>query len=54
MDKYGYQQKSDEKVKTAAEKGCCPVCGAKTAGAPPVCPRHGSEPFEERNGKEKG
>jgi hypothetical protein len=49
VDKHGYEQeRSNENVKTAAEKGRCPICGAETTGSPPVCPNHGSEPFEKR------
>lgn len=49
MEKYGYEKsKDDKKAKTAAEKGRCPLCGLKIKGRPPVCPKHGSEPFEER------
>lgn len=49
MEKYGYQQeKKDSTIKTAAEKGRCPECGEKVEGKPPVCPKHGSKPFEER------
>ena len=50
MEKYGYEKEKtpDEKTKLAAEKGKCPICGSVTEGSPPVCPNHGSEPFEER------
>lgn len=49
MEKHGYEQeRSNDNVKTAAEKGRCPICGAETTGSPPVCPNHGSEPFEKR------
>lgn len=49
MDKHGYKPNEDDPtVKTAAEKGKCPACGAPTRGHPPVCPNCGSEPFEER------
>lgn len=48
MEKYGYEQVDDPKVKVASKKGHCPKCGEKTDGAPPVCPKCGSEPFEKR------
>lgn len=52
MEKYGYEQEPqpDDKTKTAAEKGSCPLCGAQLTGNPPVCPEHGSEPFERKDG----
>ena len=50
MDKHGYEpQQDDPTAKTASEKGRCPVCGAETTGSPPVCPTHGSEPFERKD-----
>lgn len=49
MEKYGYEQeKKDPKVKEASVSGRCPKCGAELQGKPPVCPQHGSEPFEKR------
>lgn len=53
MEKYGYEKEPDpdEKTKTAAKKGVCPVCGKPVEGNPPVCPSHGSEPFEKREDK---
>jgi hypothetical protein len=52
MEKYGYEkEKNDEKIKTAAKKGKCPICGKDVTGNPPVCPQHGSKPFEKRERK---
>jgi len=54
MDKYGYvPEDEDEGVKTAAAKGKCPICGSDLAGNPPVCPIHGSAPFEKKNDGEE-
>jgi hypothetical protein len=54
MDKYGYQpNKNDEKIKTAVLKGTCPICGEPISGNPPICPEHGSAPFEKTDGQEK-
>jgi hypothetical protein len=51
VEKYGVEEdKKDPKVKTAAEKGTCPQCGAtleKTASVH-KCPTHGTEPFEKK------
>ncbi len=48
-EKYAYEkEQEDPRVKTASEKGRCPKCGAEVRGNPPVCPNHGSEPFERR------
>lgn len=50
MEKFGYEQdKKDPKVKEASVSGRCPKCGAELRGQPPVCPTHGSEPFEKRD-----
>lgn len=56
MEKYGYKQKKsdDPGIKIASEKGKCPECGSDLKGRPPTCPVHGSEPFEERDDKERG
>lgn len=53
MEKYGYEREKDpdDKTKTAAVKGRCPICGDEISGNPPVCPSHGSEPFEKREEK---
>jgi hypothetical protein len=49
VEKYGYEkEREDPTVKTATEKGRCPVCGSPLRGEPPVCPEHGSEPFEKK------
>jgi len=49
MDKYGVEiDKKDSKTKEAAARGLCPLCGSKLTGWPPVCPEHGSKPFERR------
>lgn len=49
MEKFGYvPEEKDPKVKEASEKGVCPVCGKALVGSPPVCPTHGSEPFEKK------
>lgn len=49
MEKYGVEiNKKDAKTKEAAVNGHCPVCGAELSGNPPICPNHGSEPFERR------
>lgn len=54
IEKYNYEKdQKDPTVKTASEKGRCPQCGAELKGAPPVCPNHGSEPFERRPDGEK-
>jgi hypothetical protein len=54
MEKYGYKkEEKDSKIKESSEKGKCPICGEQIKGNPPVCPNHGSEPFEERNDKGK-
>lgn len=54
MEKYGYEQEQDESgVKKASKEGVCPVCGEKVTGNPPVCPKHGSEPFEKRDHERK-
>jgi nucleoid DNA-binding protein len=51
MEKYGYDANA-QVVKTVQEqqdeKARCPHCGAELQGQPPVCPEHGSEPFETR------
>jgi hypothetical protein len=52
MDKFGYEVDTDN-TKTAAEKGKCPICGAELQGSPPICPEHGSEPFEKRTHDEE-
>lgn len=54
MEKYGYEVEEGEGIKTASEKGKCPICGAEVTGNPPVCPVHGSEPFERKHDDEEG
>jgi Fe-S-cluster-containing hydrogenase component 2 len=49
MDKYGVEiKKDDPKVKEAADRKKCPLCGADLDGDAnvPNCPRHGVKPFE--------
>jgi hypothetical protein len=47
MDKYGYeQQEQPAGQKLASEGAVCPICGKPSPGSPPVCPDHGSLPFE--------
>lgn len=49
VKKYGVEaNKNNELTKEAAEKGQCPICGAELSGSPPICPEHGSKPFERR------
>lgn len=49
-EKYGYEEERDDPtVKTAVKKGNCPICGEEVVGQPPVCPNHGSEPFEKKD-----
>jgi len=48
MEKYGYEPDKKEHVKQAAQEGVCPICGTPTQGNPPVCPTHGSTPFEKK------
>jgi ABC-type ATPase with predicted acetyltransferase domain len=49
MEKYGYEKDDKEpKTKIASNKTKCPKCGASIRGNPPVCPNHGSEPFEKK------
>ena len=53
MDKYSVDQTVDsEQLEKAASEGC-PECGAKCAqhGSVLICPRHGTEPFNRKNGK---
>jgi hypothetical protein len=52
MEKYGYEPDEAEGTKTASEKrpDKCPICGEPVTGNPPVCPEHGSTPFEKPNG----
>jgi hypothetical protein len=50
MEKYGYESETkDPKIKEASTKGVCPICGKALVGNPPICPAHGSEPFEKKN-----
>jgi hypothetical protein len=54
MDKYGVDQTSGldpEQQEKQAAKGC-PECGASLTkhGHILICPTHGSEPFEGKNG----
>ena len=50
MEKYGVNEGIDqEKLEKSAAEGC-PECGAKLQkhGSVLMCPKHGSEPFEQR------
>lgn len=53
MEKFGYTPSSEnENLQKLAEEADgpspkCPKCGKTTTGHPPVCPTHGSKPFEE-------
>ena len=54
MEKYGYEKEQHEDgVKEAVRDGLCPICGQALSGTPPVCPEHGSEPFERRDDAEE-
>ena len=57
MEKYGFvpEDETRELQKEGSEGIVCPICGSKVSGHPPICPIHGSEPFEAKHGqKEKG
>lgn len=54
MDKYGYRpapEKVEDLTKTGSKTLTCPICGKAISGEPPVCPDHGSLPYERDNAK---
>lgn len=55
MEKFGVNEGvNQEALEKQAAKGC-PVCGSavETHGSVLMCPKHGSEPFEDTHGDSK-
>lgn len=49
MEKHAVDETNNNAVLIAKMTGKCPVCKAELSSKnPPICPTHGSEPFEEK------